>query len=110
MRFIKRFPPTRIGRTNRVLTTAKLGGVQDLVSVDENGAKCARQYPDISFYSNGLHRHLICLENSMSKTMLPVLTLNLLVLGLVARLREVLESKIPLGYQDETGFHFGVKR
>jgi hypothetical protein len=46
----------------------------------------------------------------MSKTMLPVLTLNLLVLGLVARLREVLESKIPLGYQDETGFHFGVKR
>ncbi len=46
----------------------------------------------------------------MSKILLPVLTLNLLVFGLAARLRELLESKIPLGYQDETGFHFGVKR
>ena len=46
----------------------------------------------------------------MSEMLLPVLTLNFLVLGLIARLREVIESKIPIGYQDETGFHFGVKR
>lgn len=46
----------------------------------------------------------------MSKILLPVLTLNLLVFGLAAKLREVLESRIPLGYQDQTGFHFGVKR
>jgi hypothetical protein len=46
----------------------------------------------------------------MSKILVPVLTLNGLVLGLVARLRHVIESAIPLGYQDETGFHYGVKR
>ena len=46
----------------------------------------------------------------MSKILLPVLTLNLLVFGLAAKWREVFESKIPLGYQDKTGFHFGVKR
>jgi len=46
----------------------------------------------------------------MSKILLPVLTLNFLIFGLAARLREMIESKIPLGYQDQTGFHFGVKR
>jgi len=46
----------------------------------------------------------------MSKILLPVLTLNLLIFGLAAKLRELMESKIPLGYQDQTGFHFGVKR
>jgi hypothetical protein len=46
----------------------------------------------------------------MSKILLPVLTLNLLIFGLAAKLREMIESKIPLGYQDQTGFHFGVKR
>jgi len=46
----------------------------------------------------------------MNKILLPVLTLNLLIFGLAARLREMIESKIPLGYQDQTGFHFGVKR
>jgi len=46
----------------------------------------------------------------MSKMLLPVLTLNLLILGLAAKLREMLEDKIPLGYQDQTGFHLGVKR
>jgi len=46
----------------------------------------------------------------MSKMLLPVLTLNLLFFGLAAKLREMFESKIPVGYQDQTGFHFGVKR
>jgi hypothetical protein len=46
----------------------------------------------------------------MSKVLLPVLTLNLLILGLAAKLRQLIERKIPLGYQDETGFHYGVKR
>ena len=46
----------------------------------------------------------------MSKILVPVLTLNLLFLALATKLREMIESKIPLGYQDQTGFHFGVKR
>jgi hypothetical protein len=54
--------------------------------------------------------HRECWKSAMSKVLLPVLTLNLLILGLIARLRQLMESKIPLGYQDETGFHYGVKR
>jgi hypothetical protein len=46
----------------------------------------------------------------MSKILLPVLTLNLLIFGLAARLREMFERNIPVGYQDQTGFHLGVKR
>jgi hypothetical protein len=50
----------------------------------------------------------------MSKVRMPVLTLNLLFLGLVAKLFEAIESKIeskiPLGYEDKTGFHYGVRR
>jgi len=46
----------------------------------------------------------------MSKMLVPVLTLNGLFFRFVARLRQVIENKIPLGYQDETGFHYGVKR
>jgi hypothetical protein len=46
----------------------------------------------------------------MSKIFVPVLTVNFWFLDLVARLRRVIEDKIPLGYQDETGFHYGVKR
>jgi hypothetical protein len=29
--------------------------------------------------------------------------------GLIARFRDSLKSQIPVGYQDESGFHFGVK-
>jgi len=46
----------------------------------------------------------------MSKMLLPVLTMNLLFFALAAKLRELLESRIPVGYQDQTGFHFGVKK
>jgi hypothetical protein len=46
----------------------------------------------------------------MSKMLSPVLTLNFLILGLAAKLRELFVSRIPLGYQDQTGFHYGVKR
>ena len=55
--------------------------------------------------------HSICFKNSMmSKLFMPVLTLNLLIFGLAAKLRELFDSHVPLGYQDQTGFHFGVKR
>jgi len=46
----------------------------------------------------------------MSKVLQPVLTLNFLILGLASRLRQAIASKIPLGYQDASGFHYGVKQ
>lgn len=29
--------------------------------------------------------------------------------GLIARLRNLVKLEIPVGYQDESGFHYGVK-
>jgi hypothetical protein len=29
--------------------------------------------------------------------------------GLVAKLRKMVKIEVPVGYQDETGFHYGVK-
>jgi len=29
--------------------------------------------------------------------------------GLIAKLRKMVKIEVPVGYQDETGFHYGVK-
>jgi len=29
--------------------------------------------------------------------------------GIIGRLRDALKNVVPVGYQDESGFHFGVK-
>jgi len=46
----------------------------------------------------------------MYKTWLHAFALNLLFIGIAAKLRSILESHVPLGYQDESGFHYGVKK
>ena len=46
----------------------------------------------------------------MHKTLLHAFALNLLFIGIIAKLRSMFESHVPLGYQDESGFHYGVKR
>lgn len=46
----------------------------------------------------------------MHKTWLHAFALNLLFIGIIAKLRNLLESHVPLGYQDEAGFHLGVKK
>ncbi|HLX72669.1 MAG TPA: hypothetical protein VKV04_23855 [Verrucomicrobiae bacterium] len=46
----------------------------------------------------------------MNKTWLHIIVMNLLLVGIVAKLRAALKSHIPLGYQDESGFHFGVQQ
>jgi len=30
--------------------------------------------------------------------------------GLLAKLRNAIKTSVPVGYQDENGFHYGVKR
>jgi hypothetical protein len=45
----------------------------------------------------------------MHKSWLQFVVVNLLLVGILARLRAAIENRIPLGYQDETGFHFGVQ-
>lgn len=45
----------------------------------------------------------------MNKTWLHIIAVNLLLVGILARLRSVMNHHIPLGYQDETGFHFGIQ-
>ena len=39
-----------------------------------------------------------------------VVAISLMANGLAAKFRAVKEKIIPVGYQDETGFHYGVKR
>ena len=46
----------------------------------------------------------------MNKSWLHIIAVNLLLIGMVAKLRAAMKTHIPLGYQDETGFHFGVQR
>jgi hypothetical protein len=46
----------------------------------------------------------------MHKTWLHAFALNLLFIGIIARLRNIFESHVPVGYQDETGFHYGVQK
>ncbi|MGB7769765.1 MAG: hypothetical protein WBN22_13055 [Verrucomicrobiia bacterium] len=45
----------------------------------------------------------------MHKSWLHFIVVNLLLVGILARLRATIENHIPFGYQDETGFHFGVQ-
>jgi hypothetical protein len=46
----------------------------------------------------------------MHKTYLHAFALSLLFAGIIAKLRSVIASQVPLGYQDESGFHLGVKQ
>lgn len=46
----------------------------------------------------------------MHKTWLHAFALNLLFISIVAKLRSMFEAHVPLGYQDETGFHYGIER
>jgi hypothetical protein len=46
----------------------------------------------------------------MHKTWLHAFALNLLLIAVAAKLRGLLASHVPLGYQDQSGFHFGVKQ
>jgi len=46
-----------------------------------------------------------------SKTWLMFATaVNILFLGLMAKLLERVRKQVPVGYQDETGFHYGVPK
>ena len=54
----------------------------------------------------GWHRQ--CLANGIVQKSLPQ-TGGLRLLNVVAKLRSMMTPEIPTGYQDETGFHFGVK-
>jgi hypothetical protein len=45
----------------------------------------------------------------MHKPMPDTASLGLMFHGIVAKLRNAIRIDIPVGYQDETGFHMGVK-
>ena len=52
-----------------------------------------------------MHKHTIALHKPWSHTGLFGLHLH----EIVAKLRKAVSLEIPTGYQDETGFHMGVK-
>jgi len=46
----------------------------------------------------------------MHKSWLHLIAANLLLVGMLAKLRVVIEKHIPLAYQGETGFQYGIQR
>jgi len=46
----------------------------------------------------------------MHKTWLHTFALSLLFGGIIAKLRSAIANHVPVGYQDESGFHLGVKQ
>jgi len=46
---------------------------------------------------------------TMHKPMPDTASLELMFHGIIAKLRNAIRLEIPIGYQDETGFHMGVK-
>jgi hypothetical protein len=53
--------------------------------------------------------HFQCSEKAMNKVWLGIVAVILIMAGVIARLRAAMKFQVPLGYQDETGFHAGVK-
>jgi hypothetical protein len=43
----------------------------------------------------------------MNKTPLYLAVLTVLFAGIIAKMRATYEKQVPLGYEDENGFHFG---
>jgi hypothetical protein len=46
----------------------------------------------------------------MYKTWLHAFALDLLLIHIAAKLRHAFESHVPVGYQDENGFHYGIQK
>ena len=48
---------------------------------------------------------------TMTKTAPPEVTVGVFTLfaAIAARVRAAIEAQVPIGYQDETGFHTGVR-
>ena len=46
----------------------------------------------------------------MAKSWVHSAPVNPLRIGVIAKLRAIIENQVPLGYQDEAGFHYGVKQ
>jgi len=45
----------------------------------------------------------------MQKPMPQTASAGMMFNGIIAKLRNAMKFEIPVGYQDETGFHYGVK-
>ena len=49
-------------------------------------------------------------ESMTNKTSFYVMAFTVLFAAIAAKLRAAYEKQVPVGYQDETGFHFGVEQ
>jgi hypothetical protein len=51
----------------------------------------------------------IVMDNNINKASVSLLALAALVIAAIAaKVRATVESQAPVGYEDETGFHFGT--
>jgi len=52
-----------------------------------------------------MHKHAATMHKPMPETA----SVGLMFHGIIAKLRNAMRFEVPVGYQDETGFHMGVK-
>ncbi len=52
---------------------------------------------------------MICREIAKEKNWFDAAPRTVSLRGIVARLHDAIMSQIPIGFQDQNGFHFGVK-
>jgi hypothetical protein len=52
-----------------------------------------------------MHKSAVTMHEPLSNTV----SFGAMIHGIVAKMRNAVRIDIPIGYQDETGFHMGVK-
>jgi len=52
---------------------------------------------------------VICMVSTINKGSVPFLALVMMVLAAIAaKVRAAINAQVPVGYEDETGFHYGT--
>ena len=46
----------------------------------------------------------------MNKVWLGIVAMTLILAGIIARMRAAMKIQVPVGYQDESGFHIGDQK
>jgi len=65
--------------------------------------------PFLAWHHQCFRQAMIHGQAATQKTWFQITTLTAPVLAIIIKLRNLVKWQIPAGYQDETGFHFGVQ-
>jgi len=64
---------------------------------------------DRKMWGFGLAPTMLGQSSMTNKNSLYAILVTVVFAGIIAKLREAMDKKVPIGYQDENGFHLGVE-